>query len=164
RLIARLRSQTTFQAAATELQTVSSALEREFPNTNAGWRAIAEPVNEQLIGKFRPALLTMLGAVGFVLLIACLNVSNLLMARGLARTRELAIRSALGASRLRLAGQLLSESLAIALAGGTLGLLFARLCLHLLLTLLPARAALGFPRIDQAALDGRVLLAAVLMM
>jgi putative ABC transport system permease protein len=164
RLVARLRGQTTPQAAAAELQSLSAALEREFPDTNAGWRAIAEPVNEQLIGKFRPALLAMLGAVGFVLLIACLNVSNLLMARGLARTRELAIRSALGASRLRLVGQLLSESLAIALAGGILGLLFARMCLHLLLTLLTARTALGFPRIDQATLDGRILLVAVLMM
>src|SRR5262249_52869337 len=71
RLIARLRPGITHQAAATELQSISSALEREFPGSNAGWRATVEPMNDQLLGKLRPALLTMLGAVGFVLLIAC---------------------------------------------------------------------------------------------
>jgi predicted permease len=158
-LIARLRAGIAQQAAAAELQSISSALEREFPDTNTAWRATAEPINDQLLGKLRPAMLAMLGAVGFVLLIACVNVSNLLMARGLARTREMAIRSALGAPRMRLVAQLLSESLLIAALGGVLGMLFAWACLRALL----AGATPIFPRMDQASLDGGVLLVALVM-
>jgi putative ABC transport system permease protein len=105
----------------------------------------------------------MLGAVGFVLLIACVNVSNLLMARGVARTREVAIRSALGGSRLRIAGQLLCESVMLALAGGIGGILFARLCLKVLVVLSQVRSVPLFPRLDQASLDGGVLAIATLL-
>src|SRR5215831_19381221 len=163
RLIARLRPGVTQAAAASELTSLSTALERESPDTNAGWRATLEPVAEPLIGRLRPALFTMLGAVGFVLLIACLNVANLLMARGLARARELAMRSALGARRARLAAQLLIEGLLIAGSGGIVGVLFAHGFLRLLLALLPVRSVAAFPRIDQASLNGPVVAAAVLM-
>jgi putative ABC transport system permease protein len=160
-LVARLRPGVSTQTAQAELQSLSAALAREFPNSNAGWRAVMSPMNDQLLGKLRPALLTMLGAVGFVLLIACLNVSNLLMARGIGRTRELAIHAALGAPRLRLAVQLLAESLVLAVTGGLLGLLVARACLFVLLRLLPVRAVPIFPRMEEATLDARVLAVAL---
>lgn len=160
-LVGRLKQGVSIQTAQAELQTLSMALASEFPNSNAGWRAVAAPMNDQLLGKLRPALLTMLGAVGFVLLIACLNVSNLLMARGIGRTRELAIHAALGAPRLRLALQLLSESLVLAVSGGLLGLLVARVCLSVLLALLPVRAVPIFPRMEEATLDARVLAVAL---
>src|SRR5262249_4830738 len=145
------------------LPPLSAALGAEPRDTHAVCGARLEPVAEPLIGRLRPALFTMLGAVGFVLLIACLNVANLLMARGLARARELAIRTALGARRARLATQLLVEGLVIAASGGIVGMLFAHGFLRLLIALLPVRSVAAFPRIDQASLDGPVLAAAVLM-
>jgi putative ABC transport system permease protein len=148
-VIARLRPRVTKQTAQAELTSISESIEREFPRTNTGWRAIAQPLGEQLLGPLRQVLLATLGASGFVLLIACLNVSNLLMARGMARSRELAVRAALGAARMRLAGQLLTESLAIAALGGLAGM--------------PVRAVPIFPRMEQASLDGRVLAVCVLI-
>lgn len=156
-LVARFKPGVRPDAAQAELQSLSAAFAREFPDSNAGWRAVAGPINDRLLGNLRPALWTMLGAVGFVLLIACFNVSNLLMARGLSRTRELAIRAALGASSIRLFAQLFLETLVIALSGGLLGLLVARGFLRLALRLLPVRTVPIFPRMDEAAIDGRVL-------
>jgi putative ABC transport system permease protein len=163
RVVARLRPSFTRQMAAAELDTIATGLGREFPDTNVGWKAAVAPLNEDLLGRLRPALWTMLGAVGFVLLIACVNVSNLLMARGVARTREIAIRSALGGSRRRIAGQLLCESMLLALAGGIGGLGFAHLCLKILVALAQVRATPIFPRLDQANLDGGVLATATLL-
>jgi len=163
RVVARLRPKVTRQMAAAELDGIAASLAREFPNTNAGWRAAAEPLNEQLLGKLRPALWTMLGAVAFVMLIACVNVSSLLMARGVGRTREIAIRAALGGSRQRIAAQLLCESVMLAFAGCISGLVFAQLCLKTLLALAQARATPLFPRLDQASLDGGVLGMAMLL-
>jgi putative ABC transport system permease protein len=163
RVVARLRANVTRQMAASDLDSIAAALVREFPDTNTGWRAVAEPLNEQLLGHLRPALWTMLGAVGFVMLIACVNVSSLLMARGVARTREIAIRSALGGSRKRIAGQLLCESVMLAFTGGIGGLLFAQLWLKTLLALAQVRATPLFPRLDQASLDGGVLGIATLL-
>jgi len=163
RVVARLRRNATRQAAAAELDTITASIAREHPDTNDGWKAVVQPLNEELLGRVRPALWTMLGAVGFVLLIACVNVSNLLMARGVARTREIAIRSALGGSRRRIAGQLLCESLMLAVAGGIGGLVFARLCLKILLALSQVRSVPLFPRLDQADLDGGVLAIATLL-
>jgi predicted permease len=160
-LVARLKPGVSQTAAQNELKSLSAALAAEFPETNAGWRAVAAPINQQLLGKLQPALLTLLGAAGFVLLIACCNVANLLMARGISRTRELAVRAALGASRARLAFQLMLESLILASAGGLLGLAVARAGLRLLLHLLPVRAVPVFPRMDEARLDPRALLVAM---
>ena len=156
-LITRLRLGVTREAAQAELQSLSQALAAEFPATNKNWRAVMEPLNERFLSGIRPVLYTLLGAVGFVLLIACMNVSNLLMARGIDRSREMTIRTALGAPRLRLIRQLLTESLLLAGMGGVLGLLFARWWLALLNALLPARTFAVLPGAERAALDTRVL-------
>src|SRR5579885_2792058 len=160
-LVARLKPGVPPETADSELRSLSAAFAREFPDSNAGWRAVTAPINDQLLGKLRPALLMLLGAVGFVLLIACFNVSNLLMARGIGRTRELAIRAALGAPRRRLAAQLVTECLVLAVAGGALGLAVARVCLDALLRLLPVRAMPIFPRMEEARLDFRVVAVAL---
>jgi predicted permease len=160
-LVARMRPGATRASAEAELQGLSGSLEREFPGTNTGWRATVQPVSEGLLGSLRPILTTLMGAVAFVLLMACLNVSNLLMARGIQRSREMALRSALGAPRSRLIRQLLVESLPIAFAGGAAGLLLAHLGLRGIIAMLPARSVPILPGADQAALDGRVLTVAL---
>ena len=160
-LVARLRSGVTRESANAELAEISSSLAREFPATNAGWRASVQPVSESLLGSLRPILTTLMGAVAFVLLMACLNVSNLLMARGVERSREMALRSALGAPRSRLVRQLLVECLPIAAAGGAAGLLLAHLGLRGIIAMLPVRTVPVLPGADQATLDGRVLAVAL---
>jgi putative ABC transport system permease protein len=162
-LVARLRAGVRPETAQAELIGLSQSLAAEFPNTNMGWRATIQPLNENIYGGLRPMLLTLLGAVGFVLLIACMNVSNLLMARGVERSREMALRAALGATRGRLILQLFTESLLIAGAGAALGLLVARGWLRLLQALLPARTFSILPGAEQATLDFRVLAACVLV-
>ena len=119
--IGRLRPGATFEQAEADMAAISRALEREYPEANTGWTAQLVPLREELVGELRRPLLVMLGAVACVLLIACANVANLLLARGTARRRELAIRSAIGAGRGRVVRQLLTESLAIACLGGVLG-------------------------------------------
>lgn len=162
-LFARLRGGVTREAAQVELHGLSQSLAAEFPATNKDRRAVMEPVNEHFVGGYRTVLYTLLGAVGFVLLIACMNVSNLLMARGIDRSREMTIRSALGAPRLRLIRQLLTESVLLAGLGGVLGLLFARWWLALLNSLLPVRTFSVLPGAERASLDLRVLGIALLM-
>ncbi|HXB68539.1 MAG TPA: ABC transporter permease [Candidatus Acidoferrales bacterium] len=166
-LVARLKRGVTPAAALAELQGLSQSLAHEFPATNDGWRAVTAPVNERVLGNVRPALLTLLGAVGFVLLIACMNVSNLLVSRGIPRRGEMAVRAALGATRMRLVRQLLGESLVIAGFGGALGLLFAYWGLRALVASLPVRTISILPGLDRAGLGsgsagGRVLLVSVL--
>ena len=160
-VVARLRPAASRASVQAELQTLSGSLAHDFPATNAGWRATLQPVSEGLLGSLRPILTTLMGAVAFVLLMACLNVSNLLMARGVERAREMALRSALGAPRSRLVRQLLVESLPIAAAGGAAGLLLAHFGLRGIVALLPSRSVPILPGADQAALDGRVLAVAL---
>jgi len=135
--IAQLKPGVSVARAQTELSAIAAALATEFPDRNKGWGARVLPLHDQLSGEYRAALLVLSGAVAFVLLIACANVANLLLARGAARRREIAIRSALGAARSRVLRQLLTESFVLAALGGALGLLVAQWGIALLLALSP---------------------------
>jgi putative ABC transport system permease protein len=151
--LARLAAGVTLADARAELATVSARLAAEFPNTNQGWAATVLPADVVTRGHAREPLLVLLAAVGCVLLIACANVGNLFLARGIERHRELAVRSALGAQRGRLVRQLLTEVLVVAAAGAALGLLFAWWGLDALLALEPGH----LPHWNPVRVDGTVL-------
>ncbi len=150
----RLKPGVTFSAAQSDMDALARRLEQTYPRTNRQMRFVLQPLNDSLVGTMRSALWILLGTVGFVLLIACVNVANLLIARAAARRNEMAVRAALGASPYRLGRQLVSESLLLAAAGGVLGLGIAYSLTRAIASLAPET----LPRVDRVALDGRVLL------
>jgi putative ABC transport system permease protein len=152
-VIARLKPGVSIEQAKAEMASISARLEQQYPGENLHKSSNVEPTLEALVGDIRPALLILLGAVGCVLLIACANVANLLLARAMTRHKEMAIRSALGASRMRVVRQLLTESVLLSLAGGALGLVLAVWWSDLLVAL----GKENIPRALQVGLDWRVL-------
>ncbi|MGH9703369.1 MAG: ABC transporter permease, partial [Candidatus Acidiferrales bacterium] len=152
-VLARLKPGFTVAQAQSEMDSIASQLQNEYPDFDARWGVNLVPLDEQFKGEIRPALLVLLGAVCLVLLIACANVANLLLSRSATRKKEIALRAALGASRWRIARQLLTESLLLSAAGGTLGLFLAVWGSDLLLRLSPA----GLLDVKDLGIDFRVL-------
>jgi predicted permease len=152
--IGRLRPGVSIEQAAADMNAVTNGLAAAFPDANKGIGAKLVPLKQWLVGGVQPLLLVLLASVGFVLLIACVNVANLLLARSNGRTREFAIRVAVGASQRRVLRQLLTESVLLALTGGALGLLLAARGTRAALGVLPT----ALPRAEEVGLDTRVLL------
>ena len=153
-VVARLKSGLTLPQAQADLTNIAATLEQRYPNnySDSGWGLYPVSMLEEFVGNVRPALRILLGAVVFVLLIACANVANLLLARATVREKELAIRAALGAGRRRLIQQLLTESVLLSMLGGLFGLLLAYFGVRLFVLLGPR----DIPRLDEIGLDGRV--------
>jgi putative ABC transport system permease protein len=158
-VIGRLRPGVTLEQAKAELQLLAAQLARQYPDSNKGWGVMMARLLDYGVRDVRAVLYTLLAAVGCVLLIACANIANLLLARATARHREISIRSALGASRLRLVRQLLTESVLLALAGGAAGLILARWGLDLLLALAPST----LPRTGEIQVNSAVLIFTLLL-
>jgi len=156
-VVARLQPGVNLDRARTEMEAIGRRLEQANPALDRGWRPSLSPLREELVGDVRPALLVLLAAVGSLLLMACVNVANLLLARGGTRQKEIAIRTAMGAGRGRILAQLLSESVLLALAGGAFGLALARGVVALVARLGPA----SIPRLAEARIDARLFLFAL---
>src|SRR5205085_9580353 len=152
-VIGRLKDGVTIEQAQAQFNQVAAALAAQYPNSDSNLSVMVSPLLEEQVRFIRPILWIMLGAVGFVLLIACANVANLLLARAMARQKEIAIRTAMGASRWHIMRQLLTESTLLAIVGGVLGILLALWAIDLLVAFAPA----SIPRVREVGVDGRVL-------
>ena len=152
--VGRLQPGVSVEQARAGLAAAASRLEQAYPDTNKGWTTTVNPLHEQVVGNIRPALMVLTGGVALILLMACVNVANLVLARGVSRQKELAVRATLGATRGRLMQQALTESLMLALTGGLLGLVVVRWGVQALIALAPAH----LPRVREVAPDATVLL------
>jgi predicted permease len=152
-VVARLKPGITLARAQSDMTVIARRLAEQYPDTNKQLGAVVVPMKEQIVGNTGTALLVLLAAAGCVLLIACANVANLLLAKAAAREREMAIRTALGAGRGRLIRQMVTESVLLAVLGGALGLLLASLSMQVLVALIPA----GLPGVNTLTVDGRLL-------
>lgn len=153
-VIARLRDGVSLEQAQAEMNTISLRLQKEYPADDNGWGAVVKPTRDDLVGDVRPALLVLLGAVAFVLLIACANVANLVLARTISRQKEIAVRAALGATRRQIVKQVLAETVLLSIIGAALGLILA----HFGLKATVAMVASRLPRASGIGLDLWVLL------
>jgi len=151
--VARLKPGATLEQAQADMENIAANLEKQYPDSNAGNRVRIRPLLETYVSDARSALWVLFGAVAFVLLIACANIANLLLARATSRQKEMAIRSAMGAGRWRIARQLLTESVLLSLVGGVLGLIVARWCIDFILYISPD----AIPRSKEIGLDWWVL-------
>jgi len=150
----RLAPGVTLEQARSDLSSVAAAMEAEYPDTNTGWGATVRTLDEVVLGSTRPQLLIFMASVGLILLIACANLANMMLARSMVRTREMAIRTAIGAGTGRVVRQLLAESLLLAGAGGALGVALA----YGVLGAFVGRWPTLLPRMDEIDVDGTVLL------
>lgn len=151
--IARLKPNISLKQAQLDMNLISHRLEQQYPQDDKGWGAVVVPLREEMVGQLRAALLILLGAVAFVLLIACANISNLVLARAMVRRKEMAIRTALGASRSRIVQHVLVEAVILSICGGALGLLIASPGVKFLSTVLAGK----LPHSIDIHLDGWVL-------
>jgi predicted permease len=156
-VVARLRPGMTHETAVADMSSIMSALAQEYPQSNTGRSSLVVPLRDELVGSVKPILLLLYSAVIVVLLVACVNVANLLLIRGADRQREIAVRIALGAGKARLIRQLLTESLLLGACGGILGLGVAQLGVRALVGLVPPQQLRGIPQLATVGLDPRII-------
>jgi putative ABC transport system permease protein len=157
RIFGRLKPDAAIQQAQVEMSAICERLAQQFPETNADHGAIVESLHDKTVAEIRPTIVVLAGAVGFLLLIACVNVANLLLARATTREREVAVRSALGAGRLDVIRQLVAESVVLSIAAGILGVLLAAWGLNAVLAAIPETMRVSLPRREAIQIDGVAL-------
>jgi putative ABC transport system permease protein len=163
-VIGRVHNGVTLKSAQSEMQLISERLAKSYPATNQGWTVKVEPLLNDINGDLTPLYYKLImGATMFVLLVVCANIANLQLARGVARRPEIAMRTALGATRRRIIRQLLTENILLALIGAGLGIALAAIYLHLTLVLMPARVARYIPGWDNISINGRALSFSILL-